>query len=68
MRAALCLYGLFAASLCCVPVLCAQTNPPPPDPHEMVTLDPRTLTKPADRSAALDLLDRARQNYNLHDI
>jgi len=68
MRAALCLFGLFAASLCCVPVLCAQTNPPPPDPHEMVTRDPRTLTKPADRSAALDLLDRARQNYNLHDI
>ena len=38
------------------------------DSHEMVTRDPRTLTKPADRSAALDLLDRARQNFNLHDI
>jgi hypothetical protein len=34
----------------------------------MVTREPRTLTKPAERSAALDLLDRARQNYNLHDI
>ncbi|MFY9845827.1 MAG: hypothetical protein WA718_07090 [Terriglobales bacterium] len=46
----------------------AQTNPPPSDPHEMVKREPRTLTKPSDRSAALDLLDRARQNYNLHDI
>ena len=65
--------GLFAASLFCLPTIFiqaifAQTNPPPPDPHEMVTREPRTLTKPADRSAALDLLDRARQNFNLHDI
>jgi hypothetical protein len=34
----------------------------------MVTREPQTRTKPADRAAALDLLDRARQNYNLHDI
>ncbi len=34
----------------------------------MVTRQPRTLTKPADRSAALDLLGRARQNLNLHDV
>jgi hypothetical protein len=34
----------------------------------MVTRDPQTLTKPADRSAALDLLDRARHNYDLHDV
>jgi hypothetical protein len=66
-------FGLFAASLFCLPTIFiqaifAQTNPPPPDPHEMVTREPRTLTKPADRSAALDLLDRARQNFNLHDI
>ena len=66
-------FGLFAASLFCLPTIFiqaifAQTNPPPPDPHEMVTHEPRTLTKPADRSAALDLLDRARQNFNLHDI
>ncbi|HLM80254.1 MAG TPA: hypothetical protein VK302_06435 [Terriglobales bacterium] len=65
--------GLFAASLFCLPTIFiqaifAQTNPPPPDSHEMVTHEPRTLTKPADRSAALDLLDRARQNFNLHDI
>jgi hypothetical protein len=46
----------------------AQTNPPPADSHEMVTREPRTLTKPAERSAALDLLDRARQNFNLHDV
>src|ERR1017187_9142907 len=66
-------FGLFAASLFCLPTIFiqavfAQTNPTPPDPHEMVTHEPRTLTKPADRSAALDLLDRARQNFNLHDI
>ncbi len=64
---------LLVASLFCIPAivdqaLFAQTNPPPPDPHEMVTREPRTLTKPAERSAALDLLDRARQNFNLHDI
>jgi hypothetical protein len=63
----------FAACLFCLPAIfsqtiLAQTNPPPADPHEMVTREPRTLTNPADRSAALDLLDRARQNYNLHDI
>ena len=66
-------FGLFAASLFCLPTIFiqaifAQTNPPPPDSHEMVTHEPRTLTKSADRSAALDLLDRARQDFNLHDI
>ncbi len=60
--------GWFAFCLFFIPAVFAQTNPPPPDPHEMVTREPRTLTKPADRSAALDLLDRARQNYDLHDI
>jgi len=33
----------------------------------MVTREPHT-SKPAERSVALDLLDRTRQNYNLHDI
>ena len=66
-------FGLLASALFCLPAIfsqrtLAQTNPPPYDPHEMVTREPRTLTKPAERSAALDLLDRARQNYNLHDI
>ncbi len=65
--------GLFAHCLLCLPALfdqtsLAQTNLPPPDPHEMVTRAPRLLTKPADRSPALDLLDRARQNHDLHDI
>src|ERR1700691_51359 len=62
------LFAFFACSPFCIPATFAQTNPPPPDPHEMVTRQPRTLTKPADRSAASDLLDRARQNYNLHRI
>ena len=52
----------------CVPALLAQTNPPPFDPREMVTRQPHTLTRQSDRSAALDLLDRARQNFNLYDI
>jgi hypothetical protein len=68
MRTAAWLFGLIAAPLLCISSIYAQTNPPPHDVHEMVTREPRTLTKPADRSAALDLLDRARQNYNLHDI
>ena len=66
-------FGVFVSSLLCIPGIfiqgiCAQTNPPPSDPHEMVTRQPHTLTKPADRSAALDLLDRTRHNYDLHDI
>ena len=60
--------GLIASCLFCIPAVFAQTNPPPPDPHEMVTRQPRTLTKPADRSAALDLLDRVRKNYDLQGI
>ncbi|MFZ0416716.1 MAG: hypothetical protein WAM04_01315 [Candidatus Sulfotelmatobacter sp.] len=68
MQTATRLLGFFASSLFCIPAILAQTNPPPADPHEMVTRQPRTLTKPADRNAALDLLDRTRQNYNLRDI
>ena len=60
--------GLFVSSWFCVPAIFAQTNPPPSDPHEMVRHQPRILTKPADRSAALDLLDHARRNLSLHDI
>jgi len=63
---------LGSAFLSCIFVILAQTasaqtNGPPSDPREMVTRQPVTLAKPADRSAALDLLDRARQNFNLHD-
>jgi hypothetical protein len=62
------LVGLLVPSLLCLPSIFAQTNPPLFDPHEMVTLEPRTLSRVADRKAALDLLDRTRQNYNLRDI
>lgn len=68
MRTTARLLGLFASSLFCVPAIFAQTNPPPADPHELVTRQPHVLTTPADRNAALDLLDRARENYHLHDI
>lgn len=61
-------FGLFASSLMCFSAVFAQTNPPPPDPHEMVTREPHTLTKPADRSAALDLLARSRRNYDLSGV
>jgi hypothetical protein len=68
MRATNRILGLFAFLLVCIPAIFGQTNPPPSDPHEMVTSQPQTLTKPADRNAALDLLDRARQNYDLRGI
>jgi hypothetical protein len=34
----------------------------------MVTREPRTLSKTTDRSGALDLLGRARQNFNLDEL
>jgi len=61
-------FALIPFSLLCASAMFAQTNPPPSDPHEMVNRQPRVLSKPADRSAAIDLLNRARENYNLHDI
>ena len=61
------LLGSLVFALCCLPALLGQTNPPPADPHELVTRDPKILSKPGDRGAAIDLLDRARNNFNLHD-
>jgi len=68
MRTTTRFFGLFASCLLCSPAVFAQTNPPPPDPHEMVTRQPRILTKPVDRSTALDLLDRARKINDLNSI
>jgi hypothetical protein len=51
MRALSRLFGSFFFVLSCLPVLLAQINPPPRDPHELVTHDPRMLTKPNDRSS-----------------
>ena len=59
-------FGLLVSFLLFLPVAFAQTNPPPPDPHELVTHQPRVLTKPAERSAAIALLDGARQDLNMH--
>jgi hypothetical protein len=61
------LLAVLLSSLFCLPASFAQTNPPPDDPHEMLTHDPRILSKPADRSAAIDLLARARKNFEIHD-
>src|ERR1700745_4225108 len=58
--------GLLAFFLFLVPSIFAQTNPPPSDPHELVVHQPRTLSSPAERSAAIDLLERARQDLNMH--
>lgn len=49
------------------PATFAQTNPPPADPHEMVTRQPHILSKPGERTSALDLLARARKNFDLSD-
>jgi hypothetical protein len=46
------LFVWVAGALVYVPAALAQTNPPPPpDPHEVVTRDPRTLLKTPERSA-----------------
>ena len=66
MRASIRVSGLLALSLFLVPLIFAQTNPPPSDPHELVIHQPRTLSSPAERSAAIDLLENARQDLNMH--
>ena len=68
MRITIRLSSLLVSCLLCVPAVLSQTNPPPPDPHELVTREPRTLSKVADRSVAVDLMDRARKNLDLHSI
>jgi hypothetical protein len=68
MRITIRLFGFLVSCLLCVPAIFSQTNPPPPDPHELVTREPRTLSKVADRTVAVDLMDRARKNFDLHSI
>lgn len=66
MGASVRLSGLIVISLFLVSAVFAQTNPPPSDPHELVIHQPRTLSSPAERSAAIDLLENARQDLNMH--
>ena len=66
MRASVRLSGLMASCLVFVPSIFGQTNPPPSDPHELVVHQPRTLSSPAERSAAIDLLEHAREDLNMH--
>jgi hypothetical protein len=66
LRASVLLSGLLASFLFLVPSIFAQTNPPPSDPHELVVHQPHTLSSPAERSAAIDLLEHARQDLNMH--
>jgi hypothetical protein len=67
MRATSRLFGSLAVVLFCIPALLGQTNPPPADPHELVTKSPKLVTKVDERSAAIDLLDHARNNFAIHD-
>src|SRR6202041_3312065 len=66
MRASIRVSGLLVFFFFLVPSIFAQTNPPPSDPHELVIHQPRTLSNPAERSAAIDLLERAQQDLNMH--
>jgi hypothetical protein len=68
MRATSRCLGSLVAPMFLLAAALAQTNPPPSDPHEMVTRDPHMLSKQADRSVALDLLSRARKNFDLHSV
>lgn len=66
MRAISRLFVSLVLVLFWLPLLFGQINPPPADPHELVTREPRTLTKTDERSAAIDLLDRARKNFEIY--
>src|ERR1700761_3605718 len=66
MRTSIRIFGLLSSFFFMVPPIFAQTNPPPSDPHELVIHQPRILSKPAERSAAIDLLEQARQDLNMH--
>src|SRR5579863_123185 len=59
--------GSLALALSCFSAALGQTNPPPADPHELVTREPKILSKTGDRSAAMDLLGRARNNFYIRD-
>ena len=65
MRIALPFYLLL--SLLFTPAAFSQMAPVPADPLELVTENARVLVTPEERSAAIELLNRARQNYNLHN-
>ncbi|HEY4838379.1 MAG TPA: hypothetical protein VIH72_07225 [Candidatus Acidoferrales bacterium] len=51
-----------------IPAANAQENwpPVPPNSHELVAGPAQILTSPEERATALNLVDRARQNYNFY--
>ena len=57
---------LIASSGLCQEKQRSQWAPVPYDPNEPVTGGLKALTNPQERSAALQLLDRARQNYTFY--
>ncbi len=64
----------FSLLLACAGFICAQNPqvddiaaaPVPADPHELVTGTAQFASSPQDRAAAMALLERARQNSDLH--
>lgn len=67
MHATFRFFGFLALTSLCLQVSVGQTNAPPADPHELVTRNPKMLSKAADRAVAIDLLDRAQKRFNLED-
>lgn len=61
---------VFVASLALASSAICQTGistaPVPPDPLELVVGNAQALTEPDQRAAALELLERAQQNYNFY--
>jgi hypothetical protein len=59
-------FRLLLLSSLLAPAAFAQMAPVPSDPLELVTGNARVLVTQEERSAAINLLYRARQNYNMH--
>jgi hypothetical protein len=66
MRARRTAYVIPTLVLLLSPAMFAQMPAVPENPHELVTQNATMVSKAKERSAALGLLDRARQQYNLH--
>src|SRR5437764_1496524 len=57
---------LLIAGLTSTLALSGQSVPVPPDPHELATGPVQIPSTPSERAAALSLLERARQNAEMH--
>jgi len=66
LRAQLIVLAIFTLFLIHPSAQSQQPAPVPADPHELVTGSADVPATPADRAAALGLLERARQNADMH--